>query len=249
MLCEDGLEQQPFGDEAVERRQGRDGGRADQEAEAGHRQAVDQPAQPLQIALAARAVQHGAGAHEQQALEQRVVERVQQPGGERQRRARRQAVRGEAERQPQADIDRRPGSRPCCRPGAASGRSASGHRAAPSRPIARADDHHHRRPTTRRAGRRGRRAGGSRRRPRPWSSRRSSGPRHGSVPRRARAAARRAAAADPPWSRCRPGPGPGSGWRTGLRARAGGSRRSRRPLADRRAGRSRAAALPCRGRP
>ena len=73
------------------------GGRAEMAAaptrkqSAGDRQAVDQPAQAVHVALAA-SVQHGAGTHEQQALEQRVVERVQQGRGERERRRRRQAV-------------------------------------------------------------------------------------------------------------------------------------------------------------
>ena len=50
------MEQQPLGDEAIERRQSRDGRGADQEEKGGDRQAVDQAAQALHVALAARAV-------------------------------------------------------------------------------------------------------------------------------------------------------------------------------------------------
>ena len=46
-------------------------------SERGARHAVDQPAEPLHVALAGGA-EHRAGAEEQQALEQRVVEDVQQ---------------------------------------------------------------------------------------------------------------------------------------------------------------------------
>ena len=65
---QDGLEGQPFGDEAVERRQRRDRHAADQEHEGGLRHAVDQAAEMLHVALAG-GVEHGAGAEEQQALE------------------------------------------------------------------------------------------------------------------------------------------------------------------------------------
>ena len=64
---------QPFGDEAVERRQGRDRHAADQDGERGMRHAVDQAAELLDVALAGR-VEHRAGAEEQQALEHRVIE-------------------------------------------------------------------------------------------------------------------------------------------------------------------------------
>jgi hypothetical protein len=66
---QNGLERQPFGDEAVERRQGRDGGAADEEDESGLRHAMDEAAQMLHVALTGRS-EHGAGAEEQQALEQ-----------------------------------------------------------------------------------------------------------------------------------------------------------------------------------
>ena len=46
---------------------------------------MDEPAELLHVALAGRG-QHGAGAEEQQALEQRVVEDVEQRRGERERR-------------------------------------------------------------------------------------------------------------------------------------------------------------------
>ena len=66
---EHGLEQQPLRDEAVERRQGRDRERAHQEEQRRARHAMDQPAQPVEIAPP-RGVQDGAGAEEQQDLEQ-----------------------------------------------------------------------------------------------------------------------------------------------------------------------------------
>ena len=88
---QDRLEGQPFRDEAVERRQRRDRHAADQEDEGGLRHAVDEPAEMLHVALAGR-VQHRAGAEEQQALEQRMIEDVEQRGGERQRRGERHAV-------------------------------------------------------------------------------------------------------------------------------------------------------------
>jgi hypothetical protein len=62
------LEGQPFGDEAVERGQGRDGDAADQEGEGGERHAVNEAAEMLHVALACRG-EHGAGAEEQQVLE------------------------------------------------------------------------------------------------------------------------------------------------------------------------------------
>ena len=84
---QDRLEGQPFGDEAVERRQRRDRGAADQEHERRLRHAVDEAAEMLHVALAGRG-EHRAGAEEQQALEHRMVEHVQQAGGERERRRR-----------------------------------------------------------------------------------------------------------------------------------------------------------------
>ena len=76
----------------------------DQEREGGERHAVDEAAQVLHVALA-RGGEHGAGAEEQQALEQAVVEDVEQRGGQRQRRRRLHAMRGERQRQAEAQED------------------------------------------------------------------------------------------------------------------------------------------------
>ena len=54
-------------------------------AKRGQRHAVDEAAQLLHVALAGRG-EHGAGAEEQQALEQAVIEDVEQRGGQRERR-------------------------------------------------------------------------------------------------------------------------------------------------------------------
>ena len=72
--------------------------------ERGLRHAVDQAAQLLHVALAGGG-QHRAGAEEQQALEQRVVEHVEQRRGQRQRRRAPHAVGPEGERQAEADED------------------------------------------------------------------------------------------------------------------------------------------------
>ncbi len=88
---EDGLEDQPFRSEAVERRQRRDGGGADKESEGGRRHAVDEAAEALDVAPAGRH-EDGAGAEEEQALEQCVVEYVKQCGEERQSGKRTEAV-------------------------------------------------------------------------------------------------------------------------------------------------------------
>ena len=101
---QDRLEGQPFGDEAVQRRQRGDRDAADEEDERGLRHAVDEAAEPLHVALAGRG-QHGAGAEEEQALEERMVEDVEQRRGQRQRRGRRHAVGVEGERQAEADED------------------------------------------------------------------------------------------------------------------------------------------------
>ena len=68
------------------------------------RHAVDQAAEMLHVALAGRG-QHRAGAEEQQALEHRVVEDVEQRRGQRQRRGGVQAVGDERQRQAEADED------------------------------------------------------------------------------------------------------------------------------------------------
>ena len=77
---DDRLEQQPFRDEAVERRQGRGRERAHQEEGGGARHAMDEAAQPVEIAPSG-GVQHGAGAQEQQRLEPGMVEHMQQGRG------------------------------------------------------------------------------------------------------------------------------------------------------------------------
>ena len=101
---QDRLERQPLGDEAVERRQCGNGGAADQEHERRLRHAVDEAAEMLHVALAGRG-QHRAGAEEQQALEDHVVEHVQEPGGERERRRRHHAEGLEGERKAEPDED------------------------------------------------------------------------------------------------------------------------------------------------
>ena len=68
------------------------------------RHGTDQAAELLDVALVRR-VQHGPGAEEQQALEQRVIEDVQQRRREGQRRRRQHAVGLEGQRQAQADED------------------------------------------------------------------------------------------------------------------------------------------------
>ena len=99
-----GLERQPLRDEAVERRQRGDGETAAEEQECGLRHAVDEAAELLDVAFAGGG-EHGAGAEEQQALEQRVVEGVQQRGGERERGGGGHAVGLEGQREPEADED------------------------------------------------------------------------------------------------------------------------------------------------
>ena len=101
---QNGLKGQPLGDEAVERRQRRDRHAPDEESERGQRHAMDEAAEMLHVALAGRG-QHGAGAEEQQALEEAVVEDMEQRRGQRQRRGGRHAVRRERERQAEADED------------------------------------------------------------------------------------------------------------------------------------------------
>src|SRR4029450_8183430 len=85
------LEDQPLRHEAVERRQRRDRDAADENDEACERHAVNEAAELVHVALA-RSGQYGAGAEEQQALEEGVVERVKQRGGEGERRRRFQSI-------------------------------------------------------------------------------------------------------------------------------------------------------------
>ena len=82
---QDRLEQQPLRNEAVERRQGRDRERTHQEEDRGARHAVDETAQPIEIAPPG-GVQHRAGAEEQQRLEPRMIEHMQQRRRHRHRR-------------------------------------------------------------------------------------------------------------------------------------------------------------------
>ncbi len=111
------LQQQPLGDEAVERRQPGDRERADQRQPRDPGHPVDQAAQLAEAALLRR-VQHRAGGEEEQALEERVVERVVEHGGQRDRGEQRLAVRleqdGEADAgDDDADVlDRRVGEQP-----------------------------------------------------------------------------------------------------------------------------------------
>ena len=65
--------------------------RADQEGRAGDRHALEQSAQPIEFARAG-GVQHRSGAEEQQALEDGMVDDVQQAAGEAEGRHRRVAV-------------------------------------------------------------------------------------------------------------------------------------------------------------
>ena len=79
---QDRLKGEPFRSEAVQRRQRCDRGAGDQEQEAGPRHFVNQPAKAIHLTLAGRG-QHGAGAEKQDALEQGMVEDVEQRGGQR----------------------------------------------------------------------------------------------------------------------------------------------------------------------
>src|SRR5436309_1911834 len=74
---QDGLEGQPLGDEAVERRQRRNRRAAGEEGKSGERHIVDQAAQMLHVPLPG-GVEHGAGSEEQQAFEEAMVEDVKQ---------------------------------------------------------------------------------------------------------------------------------------------------------------------------
>ena len=101
---QDRLEGQPLGDEAVERRQRRDRHASGEEHEGGQRHAMDEAAEMLHVALAGRG-QHRAGAEEQQALEDAVVEDVEQRRGHGERGCRRHRVRLEGERKAEPDED------------------------------------------------------------------------------------------------------------------------------------------------
>src|SRR5207249_10903448 len=74
---EDCLESEPLRNEAVERRQRRDRHASYKEREGGQRHAMDEAAEMFHIALAGRR-QYGAGTEEQQALEDTVIEDMEQ---------------------------------------------------------------------------------------------------------------------------------------------------------------------------
>ena len=77
---------------------------ADEKGEGGLRHAADEPAKVLHVALAGCG-KHSAGAEEQQALEERMVEDVEQGGRHRQRGGQGHAMRLEGEREAEADED------------------------------------------------------------------------------------------------------------------------------------------------
>ena len=90
---------QPFGDEAVERRQRRNGDAADEKREGRSGHVVNEAAKMLHVAFTGRG-QHRARAEEQQALEEGMVEGVQQAGRQGQRGNRGHAERAERQREP-----------------------------------------------------------------------------------------------------------------------------------------------------
>ena len=98
------LQQQPFGDETVQRRQSGNRERADQGQPGDPGHAMDQAAQLAQGALV-RGVQHRAGGEEQEALEEGVVDAVIQRRGERERGERAHAVGLEGDGEADADQD------------------------------------------------------------------------------------------------------------------------------------------------
>ena len=233
---QDGLKRQPFGDEAVERRQSRDGGATDEKRQSRPGHIVNEAPQMLHVAFARRR-QHGARAEEQQALEERMVERVQQSGRHRQRRGRRHAEHLERQREAKSNeddadvLDRMVGEQALevvlhQRVEHAEQRGAAPRPSGPARSTTSPPGP----PVQRRSGRS--------HRPRPSSSPRSSARRHGSARRGGRAAARRAAARSLPSSRRRSAPGgrrgrrrPGVGAGRAHRVKgvaAGRTRRARR---------------------
>ena len=96
------LEGQPLRDEAVERWQRRDRRAADEKNESRLRHAMDEAPEVFHIALPGTG-QHRPGAEEQQALEHRMIEHVQQAGRERERSRPRHSVRLEGERKAKSD--------------------------------------------------------------------------------------------------------------------------------------------------
>ena len=95
---------QPFADKPVERRQTRDGDRAEREQPRRPRHRAPQSAEPAHLPRA-RGVQHRTGAEEQQRLERAVIPHVQQRPGQRQSAPRRVAVRDREQRAADADQD------------------------------------------------------------------------------------------------------------------------------------------------
>ncbi len=91
------LEQRPLAHEAVERRQPDDGDGPDAEQHDGDREPTRQTAELIEIAGPGRA-DHGTGGQEQQALEQCVIEDVEERRRERDACQRRFAFRGEEHR-------------------------------------------------------------------------------------------------------------------------------------------------------
>ena len=106
--CQYRLEQQPLRDESIERWQRGDCHGTDEHGRGGPRHAPCQPTVGIQPPLAGRC-HHGAGAHEQGAFHDGVIDRVQERGRKCQRRGGEQALRlerkGETEcSEDQADV-------------------------------------------------------------------------------------------------------------------------------------------------
>jgi hypothetical protein len=114
---QEALQQQPFGDEAAQRRQAGAGQRAHQGEPGDPGHVADQAAELAEAALAG-GMQHGAGADEQQALEERMAGDVIERRGQRQRRHRLHVVGGEEHREADRGeheahvLDRRIGEQP-----------------------------------------------------------------------------------------------------------------------------------------
>ena len=98
------LQQQPFGDKAVERRQPGDRQRADQRRPCDPWHAMDQSAELAEAPLAGR-MQDRPGGEEQQAFEKRVIERVVERRHQRDRRQKDFAIGLEQDREPDSGED------------------------------------------------------------------------------------------------------------------------------------------------
>ena len=101
---EEALQQEPLGDEAVGRRQARARDHADQRGPGDPRHVAHEAAQLAEVPFLG-GVQHRAGAEEEQALEERVVEAVVEGGDQRERRERMHLVGGEDDREPETHHD------------------------------------------------------------------------------------------------------------------------------------------------